>query len=143
MAYCGKFYDKASYRTYVLLGDGEAMEGSVWEALNFASYYKLDNLCAIIDVNRLGQSDPTSLDHKMDLYKARMESFGFNTIIVDGHDVEALLKAFENASATSGAPTMILAKTFKGQDFPNIKDEMNWHGKPLGGSSENILSHLK
>ena len=69
MAYCGKVLDKASYRTYCLMGDGESMEGNVWEAVNFAGFYKLDNLCAIIDVNRLGQSDPAPLQHNMSAYK--------------------------------------------------------------------------
>ncbi len=95
MAYCGKHYDKASYRTYCLMGDGESMEGNVWEALNFAGYYHLDNLCAIIDVNRLGQSDPTPLQHDMEQYRKRVESFGFHAIVVDGHCVEELAKAFD------------------------------------------------
>merc|ERR1712223_2234507 len=143
MAYVGKFIDKASYRTYCLMGDGESMEGNVWEAINFAGFYKLDNLCAIIDVNRLGQSDPAPLQHDMEQYKARMESFGFHAIVVDGHDVEELAKAFDEAEATKGKPTMILAKTYKGRDFPAIEDEMNWHGKALGGKSEEVVAHLQ
>merc|ERR1712168_1083976 len=128
MAYCGKVLDKASYRTYCLMGDGESMEGNVWEAINFAGYYKLDNLCAIIDVNRLGQSDPAPLQHDMAQYKARMESFGFHAIVVDGHDVGALLKAFDEAAATKGKPTILLCKTFKGKDFgPDIENLMGWH----------------
>eukprot|EP00093_Oithona_nana_P002802 02802.XXX_28277_30489_1 [CDS] Oithona nana genome sequencing. len=143
MAYVGKFIDKASYRTYCLMGDGESMEGNVWEAINFAGFYKLDNLCAIIDVNRLGQSDPAPLQHDMEQYKARMESFGFHAIVVDGHDVAELAKAFDEAEATKGKPTMILAKTYKGRDFPAIEDEMNWHGKALGGKSEEVVAHLQ
>lgn len=77
---------------YCLIGDGEAAEGSVWEALHFASYYKLDNLCAIFDINRLGQSEPTSLQHNMEVYRKRLEAFGFNALVVDGHDVEELAK---------------------------------------------------
>lgn len=80
------------FRTFVLLGDGECAEGSVWEALNFASFYKLDNLCIICDVNRLGQSGPTSLGHNMDVYRSRFEAFGINAIVVDGHDVVELAK---------------------------------------------------
>lgn len=76
MAYTGKYFDKASYRVYCLLGDGESSEGSVWEALAFASNYKLDNLVAIFDVNRLGQSDPTPLQHQTDVYQRRLEAFG-------------------------------------------------------------------
>ena len=119
------------------------MEGNVWEAMTFAGYYKLDNLCAIIDVNRLGQSDPTPLEHDMENYKARVESFGFHGIIVDGHDVNELVKAFEEAENTKGKPTCILAKTFKGQDFPDISDKMNWHGKALGDKSEAVVKHLR
>merc|ERR1712223_1041055 len=143
MAYVGKFIDKASYRTYCLMGDGESMEGNVWEAINFAGFYKLDNLCAIIDVNRLGQSDPAPLQHDMETYKARMESFGFHAIVVDGHDMEELIKAFAEAEATKGKPTMILAKTYKGHDFPEIADKMNWHGKSLGAKSAEVVEHLK
>merc|ERR1711899_122119 len=143
MAYVGKHIDKASYRTYCLMGDGESMEGNVWEAINFAGFYKLDNLCAIIDVNRLGQSDPAPLQHDMEQYKARMESFGFHAIIVDGHDVEELVKAFDEAAATKGKPTMILAKTYKGRDFPEMEDKMNWHGKALGANSAEVIEHLK
>jgi len=142
MAYCGKVYDKASYRTFCLLGDGESMEGNVWEALNFAGHYKLDNLCAIIDINRLGQSDPAPLAHDTETYRKRLTSFGWNAIVIDGHDVEEISKAFFAAETTKGMPTCILAKTYKGRDFPNIEDEMNWHGKPLGEKTESILTHL-
>lgn len=76
MAYVGKNIDKASYRVYCIIGDGESAEGSIWEAMAFASYYKLDNLVAIFDVNRLGQSQPTSLEHDIDTYKRRAEAFG-------------------------------------------------------------------
>merc|ERR1719318_557103 len=84
MAYTGKHFDKASYRTYCLIGDGESAEGSIWEAMNFASYYKLDNLVAIFDVNRLGQSEPTMLAHDTESYRKRAEAFGWNTYVVDG-----------------------------------------------------------
>merc|ERR1711936_253148 len=144
MAYVGKFIDKASYRTYCLMGDGESLEGNVWEAINSAGYYKLDNLCAIIDVNRLGQSDPAPLQHDMAQYKARMESFGFHAIVVDGHDVGALLKAFEEAAATKGKPSILLCKTFKGKDFgPEIENLMGWHGKALGNKSADVVKHLR
>merc|ERR1712180_193200 len=144
MAYAAKHFDKASYRTYCLMGDGESMEGNVWEAINFAGFYKLNNLCAIIDVNRLGQSDPAPLQHDMAQYKARMESFGFHAIVVDGHDVGALLKAFDEASATKGKPTILLCKTFKGKDFgPEIENLMGWHGKALGNKSADVVKHLR
>jgi transketolase N-terminal domain/subunit len=79
-------------RVYCLIGDGESAEGSIWEALQFGSHYKQDNLCVVIDVNRLGQSEPTSLQHNMDVYRKRLDSFGWNAIVVDGHDVEELCK---------------------------------------------------
>ncbi|KYN11221.1 PREDICTED: transketolase-like protein 2 isoform X1 [Trachymyrmex cornetzi] len=142
MAYVGKNYDKASYRVYCLIGDGEAAEGSIWEALHFSSYYKLDNLCAIFDINRLGQSEPTSLQHNMEVYRKRLEAFGFNALVVDGHDVEELAKAFHEAQNTKERPTAILAKTFKGKNFPQIEDIENWHGKPLGNRAADVLQHL-
>ncbi|XP_072755490.1 transketolase-like protein 2 isoform X2 [Anoplolepis gracilipes] len=142
MAYVGKIYDKASYRVYCLIGDGEAAEGSIWEALHFSSYYKLDNLCAIFDINRLGQSEPTSLQHNMEVYRKRLEAFGFNALVVDGHDVEELAKAFHEANITKGRPTAILAKTFKGKNFPEIEDLENWHGKPLGNKANEVIQHL-
>ena len=98
-----------------MMGDGESAEGSVWEAASFASYYKLDNLVGIIDVNRLGQSQPAALEHNVDIYRARMEAFGWNAIVVDGHDVEALCRAFYDAETTKGRPTCLIAKTFKGR----------------------------
>jgi transketolase len=143
MAYVGKNIDKAPYRVFCLMGDGESAEGSVWEALNFAGHYKLDNLVAIFDVNRLGQSDPTLLQHDMDTYRKRLSAFGFNAIVVDGHDVEELCKAFHEASETKGSPTAIIAKTYKGKGFPQIEDELNWHGKPLGTESSRVIEHLK
>lgn len=142
MAYVGKNYDKASYRVYCLIGDGEAAEGSIWEALHFSSHYKLDNLCAIFDINRLGQSEPTSLQHNMEVYRKRLEAFGFNALIVDGHDVEELAKAFHAAQHAKDRPTAILAKTFKGKNFPGIEDLENWHGKPLGDKADKVIKHL-
>merc|ERR1712004_4840 len=143
MAYVGKYFDKADYRTYCLLGDGESAEGSVWEALHFAGIYKLDNLCAIFDVNRLGQSQATSLGHETEVYRARLEAFGWNAYVVDGHDVEALVKAFHMAASTKGKPTCLIAKTYKGHGFPGISDHENWHGKPLGGKADEILAALE
>ncbi|PNF28878.1 Transketolase [Cryptotermes secundus] len=143
MAYVGKYFDKASYRVYCLIGDGESAEGSIWEALHFASYYKLDNLCVILDVNRLGQSEPTSLQHNMDVYWKRLDAFGCNAIVVDGHNVEELCKAFHEASITKAKPTAVIAKTYKGKNFPTIEDQENWHGKPLGDKSEEVIQHLK
>ncbi|XP_052823477.1 transketolase [Octopus bimaculoides] len=143
MAYTGKYFDKADYRVYCLIGDGESAEGSIWEAMAFASYYKLDNLVAILDVNRLGQSDPTPLQHDVEVYKKRCEAFGWNTCITDGHDVDSLCKVFHQASLVEGKPTCIVAKTLKGKYIPGVEDLENWHGKPLTKNSEGALTHLK
>ncbi|CAB3406904.1 unnamed protein product [Caenorhabditis bovis] len=143
MAYVGKYIDKASYRVYCLLGDGESAEGSVWEAAAFASIYKLDNLVAIVDVNRLGQSQQTSLGHDMDTYKARFAAFGFNAIVVDGHNIDELLAAYETARNTKDKPTAILAKTLKGKGIDNVENLDNWHGKPVPAETiESIRKRL-
>lgn len=126
-----------------MVGDGESAEGSIWESLHFAGHYKLDNLCVIFDVNRLGQSEPTSLQHQMDIYRKRLEAFGFNALVVDGHDVEELCKAFHEAANTKNKPTAIIAKTLKGKFFPNIEDLENWHGKPLGDKANEVIKHLQ
>jgi len=143
MAYAGKHFENASYRTYCLMGDGESMEGNIWEALNFAGFYKLNNLCAIIDVNRLGQSDPAPLEHDTETYRKRLESFGFHAIVVDGHDILELCKAFDEAESVLDKPTCIIAKTFKGKYFPDIENLMNWHGKALGDKSASVVKHVE
>ncbi|XP_072181825.1 transketolase-like protein 2 isoform X2 [Diadema setosum] len=142
MAYTGKYFDKADYRTYCLIGDGESAEGSIWEACAFASYYKLDNLVAIFDVNRLGQSEPASLQHQTEIYQKRAEAFGMHAIVVDGHDVEAVNRAFYEASTVKGKPTAIVAKTFKGKGCPDVEDLENWHGKALGDKAEIALEAI-
>ena len=111
MALNAKRLDRSGYRTYVLMGDGESVEGSVWEAAEVARHEGLDNLCAIVDVNRLGQSGPTMLQHDMDGYRARWAGFGWHAIVVDGHDPSALLAAFDEAARTTGRPTVLLART--------------------------------
>lgn len=143
MAYSGKYLDKADYRIYVLMGDGESAEGSIWEAASFASHYKLDNLVAIVDVNRLGQSEPTMFQHDTEVYRKRFDAFGWNTLVVDGHDVEQLLDAFDNAKSTTGRPTAIIAKTFKGAGIPGIENADNWHGKALGDKTDEAIAHLQ
>src|SRR5213596_1637121 len=101
----------SDYRTYVLLGDGESAEGSVWEAANVAATDALDNLCGITDVNALGQSRPTMWQHDMEQFARRWRAFGWHAIVIDGHDMSAILDAFADAHRTSGQPTMILART--------------------------------
>jgi transketolase len=138
-----KYLDKTSARTYVVLGDGESVEGSVWEAADVARQAQLDNLCAIIDINRLGQSDPTMLEHNIPAYQARWESFGWHTLTIDGHDHADLLKAFAKASQTAQKPTMILAKTYKGKGIPFAEDHPSWHGKPLNAQqAEEVIALL-
>jgi transketolase len=123
--------EKSDQRVYVLMGDGESAEGSVWEAAELASNYGVDNICAIIDVNRLGQSGPTMLQHHMDVHKARWEAFGWHAMVVDGHDISALLQAFAEAGSTKGKPAIILAETLKGKGMDGYEDKEGWHGKTL------------
>jgi transketolase len=132
------------YRVYVLLGDGEAVEGSVWEAVEFSRHYRLDNLCAIVDVNRLGQSDPTMHQHDMEAHRSRWTGFGWHAIVVDGHDIPALISAFEEAARIQGKPTVVLAKTFKGRGISFIEDRPDWHGKALkkGEEEQRALDEL-
>ena len=126
-----KYLDKSDQRVYVLLGDGETAEGSVWEAAHAGSYYKLDNLCATVDVNRLGQSQPTMDQHNMEAHRARWAAFGWNAIVVDGHDVHALLDAYRQAEETRDKPTVVLARTLKGKGIPGEEDKNGFHGKAL------------
>ncbi len=121
----------SDYRTYVLLGDGEMAEGSVWEAANVALHYKLDNLCLIIDANGLGQSQPTQFDHQMEEIAVRWRAFGWHTIVVDGHDVDALQTALAEARATRGRPAVLVARTLKGKGVAAIEGKEGWHGKAL------------
>lgn len=136
IAFNAKYIDKLDHRTYVLMGDGESVEGSVWESAELARHHGLDNLCAIVDVNRLGQSDPTILQHDMEAYRARWSGFGWHALVVDGHDLSALLAAFDEAARTKGRPTVLLAKTFKGRGVSFIEDHPAWHGKPIPKGEE-------
>jgi transketolase len=119
------------YRTYVLLGDGESAEGSVWEAANIGARDRLDNLCGITDVNRLGQSQHTMWEHDMAQFERRWTAFGWHAIVIDGHDMSAILTALDEARATKGRPTMILARTEKGKGVSFVEGKDNWHGKAL------------
>jgi len=136
---------KSDYRTYALLGDGEAAEGSVWEAAQVAVADALDSLCAIVDVNGLGQSRATQLDHDMDAHAARWRGFGWNVLVIDGHDLQAILEAFDQARATKGRPTVILARTVKGQGISFVAGKQGWHGKALkkGEELDAALNELK
>ncbi|MCK4635302.1 MAG: transketolase [Candidatus Moranbacteria bacterium] len=134
MALASKKLEKTNARTFVLLGDSEMAEGQVWEAMEIASYYKLNNLIGIIDVNRLGQRGETMLGHDVETYKNRVESFGWNAVIVDGHNSEEIFSAFQNIDNSSDKPTMIIAKAIKGKGVSFIEDQNDWHGKVLNSN---------
>ncbi len=131
MAYDALKIAKSDAKVYVLMGDGEVAEGAVWEAAAVAAYYKLNNLIAIVDVNGLGQSQETMLKHDTAAHAARFASFGWNAIEVDGHDVAALLKAFDEAAACTDKPSVLVAKTIKGKGFAKVEDKNGFHGKPF------------
>ena len=133
MALNAKYLDKLPYKTHVLLGDSEMAEGSNWEAIQIASYYKLDNLIGIIDVNRLGQRGETMLRHDLTAYERRMQSFGWDTYLIhDGHDLEEIDRAYSWAKEEKNQkPKMIIAKTIKGKGVSFLEDKEGWHGKVL------------
>jgi transketolase len=135
----------SGYRTYALLGDGESAEGSVWEAADIGAYQKLDNLCAIVDVNRLGQSGPTQFGHKMDELARRWTAFGWHVAVIDGHDMQAILTGFGEARATTGQPTVVLARTLKGRGVSWVEDKEGWHGKPFkkGDEANRAIAELE
>lgn len=133
MALNGKYVDELPYRTYVLLGDSEMAEGSQWEAIQLAAFYKLDNLIGILDVNRLGQRGETMYAHELSAYRKRVEAFGWETVTVEnGHDLEPLLDAYRKALRVAGKPVMLIAGTIKGKGIPSVEDRDGWHGKALG-----------
>src|SRR3954463_16002637 len=129
MALCARL-DKLDYRTYVLMGDGEIAEGAVWEAASLAGVNELNNLIAIVDVNRLGQSQETAFGHNLNVYKKRFEAFGWRVEEIDGHDLEEITEVLA-AVGLGKQPLVILAKTLKGAGISFIQDKENWHGKPL------------
>lgn len=131
MAMEGKYLEKLPYKVWVILGDSEMAEGSVWEALNTASFYKLDNLVCIIDMNRLGQRGPTELQWDSGAYAERARAFGCHAIEIDGHDCEQIDRALKETRQPGGKPVVIIAKTEKGHGFSEIANKENWHGKPL------------
>lgn len=133
--------DKRNYKTYVLMGDSEMSEGSVWEAIQIAAYYKLNNLIGIIDANRLGQSTEVLFDHNMQKYAHVLNGFGWHTITVDGHDIEQLVSSLDEARAVIDKPVMIIAKTIKGYGVDLVENKENFHGKPF--SQDNLESTLQ
>ena len=135
----------SDYRTYVLIGDGESAEGSVWEAADVAAIDGLDNLCAITDVNALGQSRPTMWQHDMDAFSRRWRAFGWQAIVIDGHDLDQILDAYEEARRTKGRPTMILARTIKGKGVSFAEGKDGWHGRAYkkGEELDRALAELE
>ena len=131
MAIAGKRLDRLPYRVWVLCGDSETAEGSIWEAFEHAWHYELDNLTAILDINRLGQRGPTMDEWELDHYRARAEAFGWHAIEIDGHDVEAIDAAYAEAAATTGRPTVVIARTIKGKGVKAVENKEGWHGKAL------------
>jgi transketolase len=131
VALTGARLDRLPYRVWCLCGDSEMAEGSMWEAFQHAGWEGLDNIVAIVDVNRLGQTRETMLGWDMDGYARRIEAFGWHTIVIDGHDVDAIEAAYAEAESTTGRPTAILARTKKGKGVRAVEDQPGRHGKPL------------
>ena len=127
MALAGKI-DGKDYRVYTMLGDGESEEGQVWEAAMFASHYKLDNLCVILDLNGLQIDGPITEVMNPTPHDKKFEAFGFHVITIDGHNMEEIEAAFAEAETVKGKPTAIIAKTVKGKGVSFMENSVNWHG---------------
>jgi transketolase len=131
MGLAAKYLDRLPSRVWVLCGDSEMAEGSMWEALEHAAHYELDHLTAIIDVNRLGQRGETMIGWNTGVYVERARAFGWNAIEIDGHEVEEIDRAYRQAEETTGRPTVIVARTIKGKGVKAVEDKDGWHGKAL------------
>ncbi len=131
MALAGKYLDRLPYRVWVLCGDSEMAEGSMWEAFEHAAHYELDNLTAVLDVNRLGQRGETMPGWDLDVYAERARAFGWHAIAIDGHDLDEIDSAFSEALETAGKPTVVVARTLKGKGVSAVENQEGWHGKPL------------
>src|SRR5881275_39099 len=136
IALAGKYLDKLPYHIWVLLGDSEMAEGSIWEAFDHASYYKLDNLVGILDCNRLGQRGQTMWGWNTAVYEARAKAFGWNAIVIDGHNYDEINQAYAQAAQPNGSPTLIVAKTIKGKGVSFLENKNGWHGKALSKDQE-------
>jgi transketolase len=131
MGLAGKYLDRLPNRIWVLCGDSELAEGSVWEAFEHAAHFELDNITAIFDVNRLGQRGETMVGWDVDVYRDRAHAYGWETIEIDGHDVEAIERAYTEAAGTTGKPTVVIARTIKGKGVKAVENQPGWHGKAL------------
>ena len=127
MALAGKI-DNKDYRVYTIIGDGESEEGQVWEAAMFASHYKLDNLCVILDLNGLQIDGPITEVMNPTPHDKKFHAFGFHVITIDGHNFNEIEAAFSEAETVKGQPTVIIAKTTKGKDVSFMENSVNWHG---------------
>jgi transketolase len=143
MAIAGKRLDRLPFRVWVICGDSEMAEGSMWEAAEHAAFYELDNLTAIIDVNRLGQRGETMHGWDLSSYSDRLRAFGWHAIEIDGHDVEAIDAAYREAETTTGKPTAIVAKTLKGKGYSKVEDQAGWHGKAVAEEAIEELGGLR
>ncbi|SIN44996.1 transketolase [Micromonospora cremea] len=130
IALAGRYLDHLPFHVWALCGDSEMAEGSIWEALDKAGHYGLRNLTVIVDINRFGQRGPTELEWDLDTYRRRVEAFGCQALVIDGHDLAAIDEAFGRARQATG-PTVVLARTVKGKGVPEVEDQPGWHGKPL------------
>jgi len=131
VALAGRAVDKLPFHVWTVCGDSEIAEGSVWEGLDKAGHYGLNNFTAIVDVNRLGQRGPTEFEWDMAVYQRRVEAFGCRALVIDGHDIEEIDQALASARAERERPTVVLARTIKGKGFSEIENKDNWHGKAL------------
>src|SRR2546421_8431389 len=131
VAMAGQKLDKLPYHVWVLCGDSELAEGSIWEAIDRAAHYQLANLPAIWDITRLGQRGETEYGWSLDTYRRRVEAFGCHPIVIDGHDLASIDRAFGEALSNTGKPTVIIAKTVKGKGFSEIENKDGWHGRAL------------
>ncbi len=143
MAIAGKRLDQLPFRVWVICGDSEMAEGSMWEAAEHAAFYELDNLTAIIDVNRLGQRGETMHGWNLSSYSDRLRAFGWHAIEVDGHDVEQIDAAYREAESMTGKPTAIVAKTIKGKGYSEIEDKGGWHGKAVAEDAVEELGGIR
>jgi transketolase len=143
MGIAGKRLDRLPFRVWVICGDSEMAEGSMWEAAEHAAFYELDNLTAIIDVNRLGQRGETMHGWDLSSYSERLRAFGWRTIEIDGHDVEEIDAAYKEAESTTGRPTAVVARTIKGKGYSKVEDQNGWHGKAIAEEAIQELGGIR
>lgn len=144
MALSAKYLDRSGSRTFVLMGDGESAEGSVWEAVAMATHYRLENLVTVVDINRQGQSQETMHGWDVEAYERKFAGFGWHAVSIDGHDYDQIIGAFEEAAGVKDRPTAVLARTEKGHGVSLLANRDGWHGKALkkGDQLDGALAEL-